>query len=111
MDLHTAFKYSLAFATGMTLLPRWLLALQKRKLKGRYIRTINMHDTPHSSMANFRRQMRFFARHFNSACEADLQILLSDGHWGKPKPGLIITFDDGLRTNYDVAAPLLEEFG
>jgi peptidoglycan/xylan/chitin deacetylase (PgdA/CDA1 family) len=27
------------------------------------------------------------------------------------KPGLLLSFDDGYRSNYDVAAPLLEEYG
>jgi peptidoglycan/xylan/chitin deacetylase (PgdA/CDA1 family) len=36
---------------------------------------------------------------------------LRNGDWPHERPGLIISFDDGLRTHADVVAPLLEQYG
>ena len=90
---------------------RVLLAFQKRRRGGRFVRLINCHDMSRSALPNFRRQMEFFTRHFTAVTEDDLQMLLAEGRWEKSKPGLLISFDDGLRSNYDVATPLLEDFG
>ena len=90
---------------------RVLLAFQKRRRGVRFVRLINCHDMSRSALPNFRRQMEFFTRHFTAVTEDDLQMLLAEGRWEKSKPGLLISFDDGLRSNYDVATPLLEDFG
>jgi peptidoglycan/xylan/chitin deacetylase (PgdA/CDA1 family) len=42
---------------------------------------------------------------------ADLELLLSGKPWPHSRPGLLITFDDGLRNNFEVASPLLEQHG
>lgn len=104
-------KQSLALGVSLTLTDRLLFSAQKARLGPRFIRIINSHDTPHASIVNYRRQLLWYARHFTGVRDADLRGLLERGEWDKPKPGLLISFDDGLRTNYDVAAPLLEEFG
>jgi len=84
----------------------------QRLLRGpRFIRAINYHGTPAALSANLRRQFEYLARRFVGVKPSDLEGLLSTGDWPHNKPGVIITFDDGLRSNYEVAAPLLEEFG
>ncbi|TWT44871.1 Polysaccharide deacetylase [Phycisphaerae bacterium RAS1] len=109
--LRSLLKQSLALGVSLTLTDRLMFAAQKSRLGKRFIRVINCHDTPHASIVNYRRQLAWYARHFVGASDADLRGLLEHGEWNKPKPGLIISFDDGLRTNFDVAAPLLEEYG
>jgi peptidoglycan/xylan/chitin deacetylase (PgdA/CDA1 family) len=111
MSPRALLKSALALGMSATGLDRLLLALQKTRRSGHFIRLVNSHDTPRSAVDAYRRQLAFYARHFAAAGPADLARLLTEGRWDKPRPGLILTFDDGLRSNYDVAAPLLEEVG
>ncbi len=76
-----------------------------------FVRAVGYHDTPSRFADNLRRQMRWFARHFVNCGPADLDRFLAGHGWPHDKPGLICSFDDGLRSNYQVAAPILEEFG
>lgn len=76
----------------------------------RYIRAVNYHITPANTADNFRRHLEFYARYFDNVTPADLDACLK-GQRVAQKPGLLISFDDGCRSNYDFAAPLLEEFG
>ena len=75
-----------------------------------YIRAINYHDTQEKDSKNFEQQLKFYKKHFSSVSIQDLQQFLDSGIWQKKKPGLIISFDDGLRTNYEIAKPLLEKY-
>lgn len=84
---------------------------QKSSLGNQFVRIVNYHDTPLLHARKFKRQLEWCAKHFSPVGEDDLAGLLNNGEWNKPKPGLIISFDDGLRSNYEVAAPLLEHFG
>jgi len=76
-----------------------------------YVRALNYHDTPQKYAANFRRQLEWYAERYADCNHKQLRDLLADGIWSSSKPGLLISFDDGLKSNYEVAAPLLEEFG
>jgi peptidoglycan/xylan/chitin deacetylase (PgdA/CDA1 family) len=76
-----------------------------------FVRAVGYHDTPSRFADNLRHQMRWFARHFVNCGPVDLDRFLTGQGWPHDKPGLIISFDDGLRSNYQVAAPILEEFG
>jgi peptidoglycan/xylan/chitin deacetylase (PgdA/CDA1 family) len=111
MSPRNLLKTALALGVSLMLLDRVLLALQKTGRRRRSIRLVNSHDTPPSAVESYHRQLAFYARHFAGAGPADLAGLLAAGRWDKDRPGLILTFDDGLRTHYDVAAPLLEEHG
>jgi peptidoglycan/xylan/chitin deacetylase (PgdA/CDA1 family) len=59
----------------------------------------------------FDEQLGYLRHRFVPATRADLDTLLETNQWPHTKPGLIITFDDGLRSHYEVAAPLLEKHG
>ncbi len=83
---------------------------QKLKYKIKYIRAINYHGTPKKYQYNFENQLIFFKKNYSTVSLVDLENLLN-GKWIKEKPGLIISFDDGLKSNYDVAMPLLEKYG
>ncbi len=74
-----------------------------------YVRAINYHATPLEHESNFERQLRFYASHFEDAGMARLRSVLGGGR--HPRPAIAITFDDGYRSNYDVAASLLEKHG
>ncbi len=87
-----------------------LLYFQKLKYKNKYIRAINYHGTPKKYQYNFEKQLIFFKQNYATVNLIDLENLLN-GKWEKEKPGLIISFDDGLKSNYTIAAPLLEKYG
>lgn len=80
-----------------------------RRSLGSYVRAVNYHATPPDHEANFERQLRFYADHFESAGMERLRSVLGGGR--HRRPAIAITFDDGYRSNYDVAAPLLEKHG
>jgi peptidoglycan/xylan/chitin deacetylase (PgdA/CDA1 family) len=75
-----------------------------------YVRAINYHATPAHSADNFRSQLEFYRDHFGNVSSDALDDCLA-GRRQADKPGLLVTFDDGCRSNYDVAAPLLEQYG
>ncbi len=75
-----------------------------------FIRVINMHDVPPSRAADFDRQLVFYKKRFVPVGYDDLLAFI-DGRWTPSRPGLLITFDDGLKSHADVAAPLLEKHG
>ena len=85
-----------------------------------HIRAINYHGTPEDRADGFERQLRFYSRHFEPVDKSRLGDLLVCGKAvshprqrapSSRKPGLLISFDDGLLSNYEVAAPLLEKYG
>jgi peptidoglycan/xylan/chitin deacetylase (PgdA/CDA1 family) len=76
-----------------------------------FVRAVNYHDTPQKLASNLRTQLEWYSSHFSNCNYSQLRNLLENGAWDSPKPGLIISFDDGLRSNYEIATPLLEEFG
>jgi peptidoglycan/xylan/chitin deacetylase (PgdA/CDA1 family) len=76
-----------------------------------FIRVINYHDIPNNLADNFEAQLKFYATEFVNVTEQDLVNFLQTGKWQHDKPGLIISFDDGLRSHYKIAAPLLEKYG
>lgn len=88
-----------------------LLAAQRLAHRGAYVRVVNYHATPLRDRERLRAHLAFFCDRFSPVSHDDLGRFLEKGRWDLPKPGLIVSFDDGLRSNFDVAAPLLEEFG
>lgn len=95
-------------ATGVT--PLLVSAATKRHRD--CIRIINLHATPQARSDGFERQLQFYQRHYCCDVTPDnLHGLVYDGVWDKPRPGLILTFDDGFYSNYRVGAPLLEKYG
>jgi len=102
-------KRELATAFEVTALSRTLLALQRAAFRP-HIRCLNYHDIPPERAAAFEDQLRFYAEHFEPIGREDL-LALHEGRWKSDKPGILLSFDDGLRSHVEVAAPLLEKFG
>ncbi len=102
-------KAALALLGDLAGLSRLGLETQKA-LRLPFIRAINYHDVPDSEAAVFESQLELFARHFVPVGLEDL-LSLAAGHWPHDKPGLIISFDDGLASHARVAAPLLDRYG
>lgn len=86
------------------------LAVQRLAWGPHYLRVLNYHATPQHDEGGLARQLGFYLEHFDPAGPADLDACL-DGRPAGERPKLLITFDDGYRSNYDVAAPLLEKHG
>ncbi len=86
-----------------------LLGLQQALLSP-FVRCLNYHDVPPDRADDFERQLRFYRQNFESVDYEDL-LALHDGRWRASKPGLILSFDDGLRSHAEVVAPLLERHG
>lgn len=82
-----------------------------RLLAGRCIRAVNYHNTPASRAEHYRRELGLLAERFAPVTEDDLRRLMTTGHWHKDRPGIIPSFFEGYRNNYEVAYPLLQEAG
>ena len=86
-----------------------LLGLHKALFRP-HIRCINYHEVASEHADAFEQQLRHYAKHFAPVGRDELFALHED-RWQADKPGLLITFDDGLRSHIEVAAPLLEKYG
>lgn len=87
------------------------IKLQSVLTRGQHIRVVNYHGTTISNADSFRRQIEYFSKEFSTVSFSELQHFLCTGERPVAKPGIIITFDDGLRNNFDVAAPILNQCG
>ncbi len=102
-------KLAIARAFAATGSNRALLELERLALRP-YARALNYHDVPARLAPAFEAQLQFYARHFVSIGYDDL-LALQAGRWPHAKPGLVLSFDDGLRSHTEVVAPLLEKYG
>ncbi|WIG81926.1 polysaccharide deacetylase family protein [Photobacterium damselae] len=75
-----------------------------------YIYAINYHNTSLKDIQQFEKQLNYYSSFFSNVSKKDLDDFLCNGVWNKDKPGLIISFDDGLRNNFDVACKILEKY-
>jgi peptidoglycan/xylan/chitin deacetylase (PgdA/CDA1 family) len=85
--------------------------LAQRRLAGPHLRAVYYHDLAPGLLGAFEDQLRFLSAHFVPAVGADVDRLLDGGGWPHSKPGLLLTFDDGLRSHHELVAPLLEKYG
>lgn len=85
-------------------------AALRMAIRAKHIRVINYHRTSPEHADNFERQLQFYQRLYSPVCLDELAGFFR-GEWLHKKPGLIISFDDGYRSNYEVAKPLLEKYG
>ena len=88
---------------------------ERREMHGRtrpFVRVLFLHETPAGTAHRFREQLAFLRDRFN-VIDFEMFKALFDGTASLPddRPAAMLTFDDGMASNYDVAAPLLEEAG
>lgn len=76
-----------------------------------FIRVINYHDVPPQFAKNFEEHLRLYSAAFVNVSEAGLRGFLQGNPWPYGKPGLILSFDDGLASHIETVAPLLEKYG
>lgn len=76
-----------------------------------FIRVVGYHDTPKADIERLRAHFRWYKKNYVDCTREMLEAFLNDGKWEHDRPGIIVSFDDGLRTNFTVAKPLLEEAG
>lgn len=75
-----------------------------------YIRIVNYHGTPKESLKEFEKQLQWYENNFCLIDYTELKQFL-DGHRSfHEKPGLLLTFDDGKKSNYSYGRPLLNKY-
>ncbi|XNJ91970.1 polysaccharide deacetylase family protein [Vibrio cyclitrophicus] len=80
--------------------------------KNKLIYVVNYHDTPQRLSANFEEQLKFYQKNFRNIDSNSLDEFFEESDVKSySKPGIIISFDDGLASNMEVASPLLEKYG
>lgn len=90
---------------------RLALLANRLRLGANHVLVVNLHDTPLPEAPALEAQMRLLQRHFDFAPPRDALRILEPGAPRRTRPAILFTFDDGLRSNYDCAAPLLEKLG
>ncbi|MDP1921614.1 MAG: polysaccharide deacetylase family protein [Myxococcales bacterium] len=72
---------------------------------------MNLHGTPSRDATAFRQQVEWVARRFEFVSPQQF-FAIARGEFAPPlRPSVMFTFDDGLRSNAEIAAPILESFG
>ena len=79
--------------------------------EGRYVRVVNFHATPRGMSEDLEGQLSRLAENFAPVSHDDLAEFVDRGTWAHDRPGVIVSFFDGYRDNYDVAAPILDRLG
>lgn len=78
---------------------------------GPFIRAINYHEIRSNEIPLFEGHLAYFRDHYVPVDLDMLQAFIDTGEWKDSKPGLILSFDDGHRSHFDFAVPLLEKYG
>lgn len=84
--------------------------LAQRTFGGPMIRAVNYHGVGRGDLPMFEAHLRYYAGRYDNVTLEQLAAFHA-GTWRPRRPGMIISFDDGLRTDYDVVAPALERAG
>ena len=80
------------------------------RLSAPHIRVLNYHDVPAEQAGGFEAQLRYYRERYRFVGMDDLLALWED-RWTHDRPGLLLTFDDGLDSHAEVVAPLLDAYG
>ena len=74
------------------------------------VRAIHYHGISGAQVEIFEAHLRFYAQHYRSIDAQDF-MNFQNGVWNNDRPGLILSFDDGLKSHAEIVAPLLEKYG
>lgn len=74
------------------------------------VRVVNYHGVPPQLAEQFERQLQRYADAFTPVDPDQLRAFQA-GEWRPKRQGLILTFDDGVRSHAETVAPLLEKYG
>jgi peptidoglycan/xylan/chitin deacetylase (PgdA/CDA1 family) len=74
------------------------------------VRVLVAHATPRSGADALRRQLEWASRHFTLIDFSQFKALCAEPSKRLDRPAAMLTFDDGLSSNYQVGAAILEEF-
>lgn len=104
-------KLLLAFIFDKLRISNFLFRKLGRKLKNKYIRVVNYHDTKLEESNNLKKQIEYFKSIYKNISYNEFEKFIMTGELEGDKPGIMLTFDDGLAGNYDCAYGILHEYG
>lgn len=78
---------------------------------GTVIRVVNYHNTPASRADQIDAEFAALAARYAPVTEDDLDRYIRTGAWQGDRPGILLSFYNGYRNNYDIALPALEKHG
>jgi Predicted xylanase/chitin deacetylase len=107
MEIRTGLRRTVIQSAGVLRLDTVMRASLSR---GGFLHAVNFHGTPLAGRETFIRQLEWLQSRYTV-----LNPMALDSFWestGKSqKPAALLTFDDGLGSNFSVAAPILESLG
>lgn len=83
----------------------------QKKILAPFVRAVNYHVVSPSDAGSFEKHLQYYSENYVPVDLPKLENFLQNGEWRHKRPGLIISFDDGHRSHYEIAAPLLEKYG
>jgi len=101
-----------ATAIGLDSQTRGAERRDMRRTGAQIVRVLFFHDSPAADGCRFKDQLSWLSEHFN-VIDFDTFKRLCDGAavLEDGRPAAMLTFDDGMASNYEMAAPLLEDAG
>ncbi|MDP7642535.1 MAG: hypothetical protein QGI52_08795 [Alphaproteobacteria bacterium] len=95
-------KLLLAGVSDGVLLTRLGRLIQRLIYRDRFVRAISYHETPREMAHKLEQHLRYYRRHFRPIMRPELDAVLAGGG-AEGRPGLLISFDDGSISNYEVS--------
>ena len=94
-------KKIIAFMLNMLGILDLLINLEDKKLRKRYVRIINYHNNHSYSTRNFEKQVMWLKKYYeNISYNMFKDIVEKKQMFNMERPGVMMTFDDGLEGNY-----------
>lgn len=82
----------------------------QKKIFTPFIRAVNYHVISPEETTSFENHLQYYSENYVSVDLPMLENFLQTGVWRNSRPGLILSFDDGHRSHYEIAAPILEKY-
>lgn len=99
-------------AVGLDGLTRSRECREIRSRRTQLVRVLFLHESPPAHAGGLRRQLSWLLDHFDLIdFETFKRLFQRPREFQGGRPAALLTFDDGLASNYDIAAPILEDAG